>query len=116
MNTAERVLHSGSPSTALTSFSITTTAALTLSYIATTLSCTVAAASTGIGRCNVMACEPCTSKAQLNDPIWLIALAPGEALPEPATTANVGNTTCDVCCVFSVVNGRSAWPAPMPTA
>ena len=63
-----------------------------------------------------MACEPCTSSAQLNEPIWLIALAPAEAVPEPATTANVGNTTCGVFWVFSVVNGRSDWPAPMPTA
>jgi triosephosphate isomerase len=50
------------------------------------------------------------------EPIWAIALLPGDAVPEPATTANVGYTTCWVSLVFSVVKGRSAWPAPMPTA
>ena len=95
---------------------MTTTAALPLSYIATTVSCVVACASTGIGRCSVIACEPCTSMAQLNVPISPIALLPGDAVPEPATTAKVGNTTWSTPDVFSVVKGKSSEPAPIPTA
>ena len=46
--------------------------------------------STGIGRCNVNACCPCTSSAGLNVPILPI----GEPLPQPMTTGKVGNTCC----------------------
>ena len=59
--------------------SVTTTAALPLSYIATTSLSTVAVPSTGIGRCRVTDCWPCTSSAGLNDPI-----VPSAGAPTPA--------------------------------
>ena len=92
--------------------SVTTTAALTLSYIATIFDRSVTVPATGIGRCSVTACWPCTSSAGLNDPIERIGLS----APHPITTGNVGNTSCSTLAVFSVVNGSSSVPAPIPTA
>ena len=79
MNADERVVHSGSPESSFTSASVTTTAALPLSYIATTGPASSPAPRPGSGRCSVIACEPCTSSAGLNVPIWLIELRPGDA-------------------------------------
>ena len=72
----------------------------------------VAVPSTGIGRCSVTACWPCTSSAGLNVPMLPIA----EPLPQPITTGKVGNTCWSTPLVFSVVKANSTWPAPMPTA
>jgi hypothetical protein len=91
---------------------VTTTAALPLSYIATSSLVIDAVPSTGIGRCSVTACWPWTSSAGLKVPMLPIA----DPLPQPITTGKVGNTSWSTPLVFSVVNANSSWPAPMPTA
>ena len=73
---------------------------------------TVAVPETGIGRCSVTACWPCTSNAGLNVPMLPIA----EPRPQPITTGNVGKTSWSTPFVFSVVKASSSAPAPMPTA
>ena len=57
MNTDERVEYSGLPAESFASASVTMTAAFTLSYMATTLLCTVAVPSTGNAWCRVTACD-----------------------------------------------------------
>jgi hypothetical protein len=93
-------------------FDVTTTAAFSLSYIATISPTSVAVPSTGIGRCRVTDCWPCTSRAGLNEPMLPIA----DPRPQPITTGNVGNTCWSTPLVFSVVNASSSVPAPIPTA
>jgi hypothetical protein len=111
MNADDRVVYSGSPP--ISAFdSVTTTAALPLSYMATTFPVMVAEPSTGISRCRVTACWPCTSIAGLNDPMLRIA----DPAPQPITTGKVGNTRWSTPLVFSVVKASSSVPAPMPTA
>ncbi|CAB4834571.1 unannotated protein [freshwater metagenome] len=108
MNADERVVHSNAPSCVRTSFSTTTTAALPLSYIATTRSCDVTFALTGIGPCNVIDCDPCTSIAGLKSPMCSNTRDPADMLSTPATTAKVGYTCCAMSMLFSVVKVRSS--------
>ena len=112
MNADIVVVYSGSPPLTA-SDSVTTTAALPLSYIATSVDVMVAVPSTGISRWSVTDCWPCTSIAGLNEPI-LPKTDPDP--PNPTTTGNVGRTRWGVFAVFSVVNASSSVPAPTPTA
>src|SRR3954469_15140753 len=113
MKTDDTLVNIGEPSeTSVATVSVTTTAALPLSYIAVTRPCMLTLPLTGNGLGSVMACWPCTNSAGLNVPMLRI----GEPPPQPTTTANVGNTCWSTPLVFSVVYASSPAPAPIPTA
>jgi len=86
MNSDAPVVYKGAPLASVATLSVTTTAALPLSYIAAIRPTTVAVPDTGNGWCRVTDCEPCTSMAGLKVPML------ENVLPAPGmTTGNVGS-------------------------